>query len=88
MPSHSILDRNHLRGADMVVVESSGKVLPDLWLPLAGHRPCDPATPEAMARALAVTEGPGTPFGAMVREIWSDLQPLLEPPSPSTETRS
>ena len=57
-------------------------------IPLAGHLPHDPAVPEAMVRAMAVTEGPGTPFGAMVRQIWSDLQPLLEAPSPSTETRS
>ena len=56
-------------------------------LPVAGHLPHDPAVPEAMVRAQAVTEGPGTPFGAMIRQIWSDLQPLLEAPSPSTENR-
>lgn len=50
-------------------------------IPVAGHLPHDPAVPEAMVRAQAVTEGPGTPFGAQVRRIWSNLQPLLEAPS-------
>ena len=53
-------------------------------IPVAGHLPHDPAVPEAMIRAQAVTEGPGTPFGARVRQIWSDLQPLLEAPSKET----
>ncbi len=50
-------------------------------IPVAGHLPFDLAVPGAMVRAQAVTEGPGTPFGAQVRRIWSTLQPLLEAPS-------
>ena len=53
-----------------------------------GHLPYDPAVLEAMVRGQAVTEDPGTRFGAMVRQVWSDLQPLLEAPTPFMETRS
>ena len=56
-------------------------------IPVAGHLPHDPAVPEAMVRAQAVTEGPGTPFGTLVRQIWSGLQPLLEAPPRSTGNR-
>jgi MinD superfamily P-loop ATPase len=59
-------------------------------IPVVGHLPYDPAVTEAMVRGRAVTEGPGTPFGAEVRRIWAELQSLLEsPPFPiSKETTS
>jgi MinD superfamily P-loop ATPase len=52
-------------------------------IPVVGHLPHDSAVTAAMVRGQAVTEGPATPFGAKVRQIWSELQPLLETPSSS-----
>lgn len=52
-------------------------------IPVVGHLPHDPAVTEAMVRGQAVTEGIDTPFGAQVRRIWLNLQPLLEAPSSS-----
>ncbi|MBK8793811.1 MAG: 4Fe-4S binding protein [Holophaga sp.] len=51
-------------------------------IPVVGHLPHDPAVTEAMLRGQAVTEGPATPFGLQVRQIWPGLQHLLELPSP------
>lgn len=52
-------------------------------IPVVGHLPHDPVVTQAMVRGQAVTEGPATPFGASVRQIWSELRPLLEAPSSS-----
>ncbi len=59
-------------------------------IPVVGHLPHDPEVTEAMVRGQAVTEGKASSFGAQVRQIWADLQPLLEIPSTpkSKETRS
>jgi MinD superfamily P-loop ATPase len=57
-------------------------------IPVVGHLPHDPAVTEAMIRGQAVTEGPDTPFGVQVRQIWSELQSLLEAPSPSISKES
>lgn len=50
-------------------------------IPVVGHLPHDPEVTRAMVRGQAVTEGPETPFGAQVRQIWADLQPLLQAPA-------
>ena len=55
----------------------------DRAIPVVGQLPHDPAVTEAMVRGQAVTEGPATSFGVKVRQIWSELQPLLEAPSSS-----
>ena len=52
-------------------------------IPVVGHLPYDPAVTEAMVRGQAVTEGVATPFGAQVRQVWAELQSLLEAPSSS-----
>ena len=57
-------------------------------IPVVGHLSHDPAVTEAMVRGQAVTEGPGTPFGEQVRQIWSELRSLLEAPSPSRSKES
>lgn len=60
-----------------------------LGIPVVGHLPLDPIVTATMVRGQAVTEGPDTPFGVQVRQIWTDLHPLLAAPSPSLpkETR-
>lgn len=50
-------------------------------IPLVGRLPHDPVVTEAMVRSQAITEIPDSPFGAQVRQIWSNLQPLLGVPS-------
>jgi MinD superfamily P-loop ATPase len=57
-------------------------------LPVVGHLPFDPAVTAAMVRGQAVTEGPETPFAAQIRQVWSNLQPLLKAPSPFMEVPS
>jgi MinD superfamily P-loop ATPase len=57
-------------------------------MPVVGHLPHDPAITEAMVRGQAVTEGPDTPFGAQVRQIWWDLRSQLEAPSSSLSKES
>lgn len=52
-------------------------------IPVLGHLPHDPAVTEAMIRGQAVTEGAATPFGTQVRQVWAELQSLLEAPSSS-----
>ncbi len=47
-------------------------------IPVVGHLPHDPAVTEAMVRGQAVTEGPDTPFGSKVRQVWLNLQSLLK----------
>jgi MinD superfamily P-loop ATPase len=51
-------------------------------IPVVGHLPFDRAVTDAMVRGEAVTEGAATPFGAQVRQVWAELQSLLEAPSP------
>ena len=51
-------------------------------IPVMGHLPYDPAVTQAMVRGQAVTEGAATPFGTQVRQVWAELQSLLEAPSP------
>lgn len=57
-------------------------------IPVVGHLPHDPEITLAMVRGQAVTEGPETPFGARVRQIWADLQPLLIAPTTRTPRES
>ena len=57
-------------------------------VPVVGNLPFDPAVTAAMVRSQAVTEGPATPFGDQVRQVWSVLQPLLAPPTRSSEIQS
>ncbi|MDP2874925.1 MAG: ATP-binding protein [Holophaga sp.] len=59
-------------------------------IPVVGSLPHDSAVTKAMVRGQAVTEGPDTPFGTKVRQIWTDLQPLFEasPSSLSKESKS
>ena len=49
-------------------------------MPLVGQLPHDPAVVEAMVRGEAVTEGPATPFGDEVRQVWGSILHLLDTP--------
>ena len=58
-------------------------------IPEVGHLVHDPMVTAAMVKGRAVTEVPDSPFGARVREIWTDLEQLITSPPPSNikETR-
>lgn len=74
IPAAVVLNKADLDGEHAVAIEALCRATD---MPLLGHLPHDPEVVRAMVSGLAITEIPGSPFGAEVRGIWSWITELL-----------